>query len=404
MKCLKTVAAAIILALPPQGCEPFRDLGLEGPPRRAVNAPGRTETEDEDPDMVAMYAVAVEYPPGYDFLRDSLRGEGAKIILYRDGKPALSFPAGGVDLDSGGVVDGHLYSSRVSSGRTEILCDGLSVASYDGEESIAGILPDRAGAVTLGRNRYGGGFSCRRDGKVIFSSDKGILVGPEDGGGALRRYGDGFVFFYGLPVVAVGGAAFHYYMVDEDGETRLGLPDDVAGVCDAVREESDVCVVALKAGNIPGAVLLRGGSRFDLKGISQDNSFSGLRIFHRGTSVFVTGFLSSAGKTYRVVWDSAGKILFKLLIYYSNWIYPDDDYYCVERREDDILFSRKGQILFTTSGLFWSSRCAVFHDGKIHAAVSSSDGASSTVYLADGTPEMTLKGIVTGVYFSSRSP
>ena len=403
MKTKSPVLAALLLPLILYGCESFRDLGLEGIPRKAINTPSRYYDAVEVPEGYSMYVTAFEYPEGYDYIRDPLHGDGATIALYRDGERILSMPADGLSPDECRVVDGRLYTPARSGGATGISCDGKPYLRYEGEESLVGMVSDGEALYTLGRNLSGTGFCCRKDGVEIFSSQRGVLVGPADGDGPLRLDDDDCVFFDGQSLVSVGGSQSLYYMVRNGEESQIGLPAGVVSVFDAVRLDGTVYVAASTSANSSTAALLCDDSRVNLNKIGGSYAvFSGLRIFFMDSTVYVTGFQTIGAKLYRLVWNSQGKIVFRIECYDSHWIYPAPvGYYAVEREGDDILFSLGTTCLFRTGARFWSSRCAVCFGGGFYAALTDPDGRSSSVYRSDGTVALTVNGVITEVCFSA---
>ena len=402
---MKTIRLLLAALLPPLiffGCESFRDLGLEGRPRKALGMHPQFENPEEIPEGYSMYVTAFEYPEGYDYIRDTLHGAGATISLYRAGEKVLSMPADGLSPDECRVVGGRLYTPGRYGGATGISCDGEPLLRYDGEESLVGIVSDGESLFTLGRSLSGAGFCCRKNGVEVFSSQKGVLVGPADGEGALRLDGDDCVFFYGQPLVSVAGDKSLYYMVRNGEESQLGLPGEAVSVFDAVRKDGEVYVVASTSANASSAALYSDGGVVVLSRGGTQVKFSGLRLFFTDSGAYVTGFQTSGSKVSRMVWNSQGKIVFRIECYDTHWIYPaPSGYYAVEREGDEIQFSLGVTCLFRTPARFWSSRCATYFGGGFYAALLDEDGRSSTVYRSDGTALMTVKGVITELCFSA---
>ena len=389
----------IAAALLPQffflgGCEPFKDLGLEGRPRAEINLPSEFHDIEPEPEGTATYITAFEYPDGYDYIRDTLHGAGAKVVLYRDGEKVVSTPADGLVPDECRIVAGRLFSVLRSGGRTDILCDGEPLFTFDGEESIDGLLYDGESVLTLGRRLSGGGLYLRRDGEVLFSAGRGVSVGPADGDGALRLDDGESVFFYGEPLVSAGGDNALYYIVRDGEAMQMGLPEGVSMVFDAVSSGGDIYVVAMVSGS---AALLHEGSGSRLAGITSEMRVSGLRLISRDSQLFVTGLMStSSGRVHRAVWDSSGRLVFRMETKGTNWTYPGagGNYY-VERRGEDVFCLWGQSVLFSRLGRFWSSRCAVYYGGNMYVAIAEPDGRTSSVFRSDGTEILTVKGVVT---------
>ncbi|MBR6002509.1 MAG: hypothetical protein IK045_06575 [Bacteroidales bacterium] len=401
MKLKIFLVAVALLSLSP-GCDYLKEPGLGGRPRWYIKSPPPINDVVEVPEGYNMYVTAFEYPDGYDYIRDTLHGAGASIVLYRDGEKVLSMPADGISPDECRVVDGRLYTPVSSGGKTRMLCDGEPLFSYDGEEAVGSIVSDGESVYTLGRSLTDGGFCCRKDGAVLYSVQKGTVVGPADGDGALRLDGDDCVFFYSVPMVSVGGQKSLYYMVRNGEQTQLNVPVEVSGVFDAVRMDGTVYVAASVSLSAGRAALYCDGSRVVLAQTAVNGKLSGLRLFFLEDQVYVTGFLASGGKMNRMVWNASGKVVFRIECYDFHWIYPAPaGYYAVERKGDEILFSLGTTTLFQTQARFWGSRCAEYFGGGFHAALLDPDGKSSTLYRSDGTAAMTVKGLITEVCYSA---
>lgn len=394
-------AAALLLLLFLPGCEFLKDPGLPGRPRWYIKSPPRISTPEVVPEGYNMYVTAFEYPEGYDYIRDTLHGAGASIVLYRDGVKVLTLPADGLSPDECRVVGGRLYTPLRAGGGTEIRCDGELLFSYPEEETIENIVSDGESVLTLGRRLSGGGFTCREDGEALFSSDRGIPVGPADGDGALRLDKDGYTLFYGVPTVSSGEKKSLYYMVRNGAESQISLPEDVVSLFDAVVSEESIYIVASTSENSRTAAIFHDGDRYNISSQTV-MKISGLRLFSMGGAMYVTGFQVYGGKTNRYVWDSSGRMILRKEFYDSNWIYPSGSgYYSVERKDEEIMCYLGNSCLFQTHGRFWSSRCAVSFGGAFHFAVLEPDGRHSTVYRSDGLAVLTVEGVVTEVCYSA---
>lgn len=142
--------------------------------------------------------TGVEYPRGYDWVRDTAHSSvKADILLLCGPREQLRVPCGAdspwlTDPDCHRIWDGHLYTFATGDGCTIIGRDGEEVLRYASAESIRGFAVDEGQILTLGQNTGGRGFAFRRDGRVLFLSDEGTVVGSLDRGvprsGAL--YGD----------------------------------------------------------------------------------------------------------------------------------------------------------------------------------------------------------------------
>ena len=394
----------IAAALLPQffflgGCESFKDLGLEGRPRAYIKSPPAMWDGYLPPEGSALYVTCFEYPSGYDYIRDTLHGAGAKVALYRDGEKILSMPADGLDPDECRVVSGHLYTPLRHGGWTELRRDGEFLFSYDSEEILESLVSDGESVATLGRRPSEGGFCCRLDGVEKFTSSRGIPIGPSDGPGALHMDDEDYVFFYRIPMVGASGKKSLCYMVKNWEESQVSLPEDIIGIYDAICKDGTAYVCAENLAG--GGSLFYEGNRVDIL-LGSGAKVTSLRLFTIGSKVYMTGFYTAPGKRYRMVWDSAAAVRYRLDLYDSNWIYPSESgYFCIDRREDDIRCFFGTGIILSTYGRLWSSRCADCLGKTMYMSVIDEGGGTSTLYRSDGTVAMTVGGVITEVCYST---
>lgn len=136
----------------------------------------------------SLLITGVEYPSGYDWGRDTAHSSvKASILLFRGPREHLRVPCGGggiwpTDPDCHRIWDGHLYTFATIDGCTVIGRDGEEVLRYSAAESIRGFAVDEGQILTLGQNVSGHGLSFRKDGRVMFLSDEGTVVGSLDRG------------------------------------------------------------------------------------------------------------------------------------------------------------------------------------------------------------------------------
>ena len=168
--------------------------------------PERPEPPAPKPDTFLYYS-AVRFPDDYDWQRDSAYGSVPfELILYRDDAPVLTLAwdpeaCFGPDPDRHHLLGGHLYTERMSGGRTRVGRDGTELFHFDGREFLVGLLPDGDDLYTLSRKTSGTGFSYRKNGVLLLESDSGIPFGdlsdPSYGPtGALYRDDGAVVFCY----------------------------------------------------------------------------------------------------------------------------------------------------------------------------------------------------------------
>jgi len=180
-------------------------LPSEGGRRDGMDPHGGRETYREPAELSgdSLYISGVEYPPGYDWVRDTAHSSvSAEILLFKGAREILRIPAGkpwSADPDSHRISGGHLYTFAHGGGCTVIGRDGEEILRFESEESIRGFAVDEGRVLTLGQ-RPGGGFAFRVDGKPVFFADEGYIRGSLDRGvprsGALYSNGGHWCFSY----------------------------------------------------------------------------------------------------------------------------------------------------------------------------------------------------------------
>ena len=214
-----------------------------GTPRYTHEPPtGRHRADSSAADDVVppgehIYLTAVRFPDGYAWQEDTCAVDGPVWIdLYRDGTLVRSVPAdGSVHPDMHRFMGGHLYTDCSSGTETVISRDGVELFRFEGREALRGFLVREDGVHTLGQDRDGDGFTYRVDGRIVFRSETGVILGRPDEpgvpGGALAEYGDNVCYTCRLPSergpqyrVMLGGEQL-YSLPDGDGVRAFGFPN-----------------------------------------------------------------------------------------------------------------------------------------------------------------------------------
>lgn len=145
----------------------------------------------------SIYATAFHFRDSVNWRKDSLGR--ADLLFFKDGEQVLQVPVSSPpDPERHRIWDGHLWSDSTDGRETVILCDGKEQFRFDGEEHLQGFLVLNGDVHTLGQRPGRGGFCYRINGKAVFESATGSVLGsPSDAqwrGGALA-VDDGAVFY-----------------------------------------------------------------------------------------------------------------------------------------------------------------------------------------------------------------
>lgn len=290
-------------------CDP-----MENGPSRAETESGITDDHlDGGTQKRHLYISGVSFPEGYDWRRDTAFGKVAcNIFLIRDGEVVCNVPAGingSADAapDRHHIISGHLYTEHHEPSQTIIQRDGKEILRYRGDETMRGMLLEQGKLLTLGQNRYGHGFALRRNGKVLFSSDDGELLGS---------YSDKAYAESGALYDDDGTACFSYFSTREgrrswhfvDGEEESLLDSDgLATVYDMRSMMGDHYAVAqLKGGKAP--VLLGSGQASDLSEGLISSVSNDYRLGAFDGRIFIVGEHKPYGTGTTGFWDEDGLI------------------------------------------------------------------------------------------------
>ena len=177
---------------------------------RSSHEPGagrRTDSTGTDtrPPEEHVWLTAVRFPDGFAWDLDTCAVDGEVWIdLYRDGEKVRSQPAGAsVHPDMHRYTGGHLYTDWSTDTETVLSRDGAELFRFEGREAIRGFLVREDGVHTLGQDRDGSGFTYRIDGRTLYRSETGAVLGGPDApgaaGGALTEFGEDVFYVCCLP-------------------------------------------------------------------------------------------------------------------------------------------------------------------------------------------------------------
>ena len=204
---MRKLIGTLGLALLAAAC--IRDPLFPGTSRNA-HEPGagrRTDSTGTDtrPPEEHVWLTAVRFPDGFAWDLDTCAVDGEVWIdLYRDGERVRSLPAGAsVHPDMHRYTGGHLYTDWSTDTETVLSRDGAELFRFEGREAIRGFLVREDGVHTLGQDRDGSGFTYRIDGRTLYRSETGAVLGGPDApgaaGGALTEFGEDVFYVCCLP-------------------------------------------------------------------------------------------------------------------------------------------------------------------------------------------------------------
>ena len=361
---------------------------ITGRPRKAADT-----TLTDFPPGEHVYLTAVRYPEGFDWELDTCAVEGdVWIDLYVDGTRFRSYPAGAsVDPDMHRFSGGHLYADFSTREETVVLRDGAELFRFPGRETIRGFLVREDGIHTLGEDRDGSGFTHRVDGREVFRSENGNILGGPDGN-ALTGIGEDV--FYACRHPSEQGME---YRVMQNAEVLRSIPEG-EGVRAFGFVDGKVCRVQSSRRRLSLWV----DDRETALGIKGGEALMWCRLLPWGDEVLallcVTGaegkrfflqasdgrtFQPDAGETVSDVLADAGRM---------GWTVTGADGNLRAFRWSDGGTLQAGTGAYLTSG-----RCALLRDGHLLLALTGRSGAPNRIQEDASSEDIPFNGYFTSI-------
>lgn len=372
---MRNAIGIIGLALLAAAC--IRDPLFPGTPRSS-HEPGsgrRTDTTAAPPPGGHVYLTAIRFPDGYAWDRDTCAVDGEVWIdLYRDGERVRSLPAGAsVHPDMHRYRDGHVYADWSTDTETVVTREGAELFRFDGREALRGFLVREDGVHTLGQDRDGSGFTYRVDGRILYRSETGIVLGGPDTpgapGGALSVYGEDVYYACCLP--SERGKEYH---VMRNAERYQSFPVS-DGTLAVLVSSGKVARVRSKPRSLVLEVdgketrLALGGSEYCL--------WSRLAAWEEDIVALVCA--QSAGKKRYYLQTAGGKTFTPMAGETVSDVLSDGKRmgWTVTDGRGDLLRVRwsDGGVTEGTGGFLASGGCALLRDGHLFLALTGRDGA-----------------------------
>ena len=337
------------------------------------------------------YVAGVKYPQDYDWIRDPQYGTvDCTMFLMKDGDRILEFGVGyeysiSPDADMARCIGDHIYTDYSTSGETVVKKDGQELFRYPGREMMAGfIVRDGTGILTLGVPREGHGWTLRKNGAVVSSSDKGYPVSH------LYLDGETAVFGWKIPENDLYGQEETYCIV-RDGipeAVASGTGDDGQETVDFLQHDNVLYILYLdKSGN---AYLRADGEDRDLE-LPEGASLHSLEgLLSDSLAVYVFGEIeTAAGELRNVLWKGSRiRQVFDADVAVSA-CYPDGDRlgatgYLRDDRTSPVYFL-DGEYASLPSGYgFIPENSADFADGHFCLILMPLETGIPPVYVIDG--------------------
>jgi hypothetical protein len=357
------------LALVAAACT--RDPLFPGTPRSS-HEPGAGRRDSLATDMPSgehVYLTAVRFPDGYAWDLDTCAVDGEVWIdLYRDGEKVRSVPAGAsVHPDMHRYMGGHLYLDWSTDAETVVSCEGSELFRFEGRESIRGFLVREDGVHTLGQDRDGDGFTYRIDGRVVYRSETGAVLGGPD---ALTEYGEDVYYACCLPSergkeyhVMRNAERFHSFPASDGTRDILFAGGKVYRLWSKSRSG-----LVLEVDGKGTGLGIGGGEACLWSRLAPWEDDVAALVCTRSVGVKRYYLKTASGKSFT---PSSGETVSDVLADGKRlgWTVTDARGDFVRVRWSD------GGVTEGTGGFLFSSRCALARDGRLYLALTGRDGA-----------------------------
>jgi hypothetical protein len=397
---MRTTSLCLIsLALTAAAC--IRDPLFPGTPRSS-HEPGNVRRDslatNPSQDGEHIWLTAVRFPDGYAWEADTCAVDGEVWIdLYRNGERVRSVPAGAcVHPDMHRYVGGHLYLDWSTETETVVSRDGAELFRFEGREAVRGFLVREDGIHTLGQDRDGDGFTYRIDGRVLYRSETGAVLGGPDGpgadGGAFVAYGEDVWYVCCFP--SEQGKEYH---VMRNGERYLAFP-----ATDGTREVlfARGKVSRLRSRSRGGMVLETDGKEIRL-GVGGGEACLWSRLAPWEEDVAALVCTRTAGVKRYYLKTALGKSFTTFPGETVSDLLAEGDRlgWTVTNARGDLLRVRwsDGGVTEGTGGFLVCGRCALLRDGCLFLALTGRDGAPNRLQEDGVHTDIPFNGYFTSV-------
>ena len=349
-----------------------------------------------------VFVTAIVFPDSVDWRAGDTRG--GKLVLFNDDKAIGSLPAlDRPDSDWHCYMDGHLWTHIADGTGTTISCDGSLLFSIPVRETLVGFWVAGGVVHTLGQHA-GGGFSYRVDGREVYSSPVGTVLGtsagPEREGGAFLLDGEDVCFAYALPVQGTEDELLWEYRVMRGTEMLKSIPA-LSGVqlYDLCVHEEEVYRLEYRYGHV---CLLRGESLTPLDIPAESHS---LRLTVIDGEVLVKGCHYDGWDGYYWIRD-AQQIRYQ---YYARWRYLYN-LFANDGETADIVLDLDNCVVKVVRGemevdldfethRLHTPRCVAYKNGTIALALTGDvDYNENILLINDRKVPVPFNGYFTGIY------
>lgn len=346
----------------------------------AASPPGADSSAWNTPGKQGVYAAALCFPEWANWREGDFRG--AEAVLFRDSVEVARCAMGTLpDPDRVRIIDGHLWTSISGNGETAVFCDGRHRLTFPGEELLKGLLIRGDTILTLGQRPGGAGLCYRENGKEVFSSGAGTILGT------LYRDDGGTCFAWGITIRSGDAATTEYHIMRGADEIGIVNPNKDGAIYD-IRVRDGTVYRSERRGESPSSLCLVIGDSCHSMNVGAQEDIHLCRLLDQGGEMMIKGYSLMPGNILHWVRTREGLRHLVTSTMGVPDIYPDGDNlaYLTTGREGRVTKAIVcgEEIPATEEGLYLkirSSACADFRGGVFAAALSDTSGRQHRIFL-----------------------
>lgn len=345
-------------------------------------------------DRSVCYAVALDYPDGYDWRSGSESDRPrCQMLLLEDGIPVLKIPVGEdhmVSAEAGRqrVIEGHLYTDHTDGMYTAFKKDGRLLYYYEGAELIEDVKIVNGVLHTLGVPPDGEGFRYRVNGETVVERESAHLYRHMD------VVSDTVIFYFHQSVSLSDGQALTYNKV-KDGKV-FRLEPDLTGMIYDIRMSDDDMFLYTDEEGYPS--LMHSGIK-DMLEISLGDNIVSSSILNVDKPVVCIRYLNSISNDMTdILWSGSNRWhAFRMGCILTDVFVDDIGYNAAINPHDDrkgLIFCGNRAILMPDGYSVYSKGCMVRKDSVLYVGLSSNDSGRPVIWKQGELDTLDINGPV----------
>lgn len=342
-----------------------------------------------------------EYPSGYDWAEENNpTGVKCSLVVFVDAVPRLKVAVGdgyevGRDHDSHRFMGGALYTYFCKDGVTVIKRNGRPLYRYEADEVMVDMFLKGADLHVLAHKASGGGFSYRKNGKLLLEKLSGDTFGK------FWEDGDSLCFSFMQPVATSDAIVMRYYLAYESNVVHVPYGPDISNVWDLMSQKGMPC--SLVTSSVDGKTFLRKGGESRSVGIPKSaEMLSGSLFSAEGRIGSECTYIYPDGTCESGIWVEGSEYMrFEIDRTIASVCCSGGKVYCVVNPDADAgLIYNAGDFYKMPEGYMCiGSHPASVHEGELYVALSSREGDGPLIWHDGQVDSLRMNGYISSISF-----